>query len=78
MTRSVDLDIHYLNYIIAIAEEKNMTRAAQRLYVSQSSLSHYLAKLEQELGTALFFRGKNELIPTPAGEMYLDAARRVV
>ena len=72
------MDIHYLNYIIAIAEEKNMTRAAQRLYVSQSSLSHYLAKLEQELGTALFFRGKNELIPTPAGEMYLDAARRVV
>ena len=50
------MDTRYLTYILTIAEEKNMTKAAKKLYVSQSSLSQYLTKLEQEIGTPLFFR----------------------
>lgn len=72
------MDIKYLNYIITIANKKNMTKAAEELYVSQSSLSQYLSKLEQELGTPLFFRAKGELILTPAGELYVDAANQVI
>lgn len=72
------MDTKYLEYIITIAEEKNMTKAAEKLFVSQSSLSYYLSKLEQELNTPLFIRGKNEFILTPAGEMYLSAARDVI
>ena len=74
----LNLEIKYLNYIITIANERNMTKAAEKLFVSQSSLSYYLSKLEQELGTPLFFRQKNELLPTPAGRLYLEAAHEVV
>ncbi|HJC48780.1 MAG TPA: LysR family transcriptional regulator [Candidatus Lachnoclostridium pullistercoris] len=72
------MDTRYLTYILTIAEERNMTKAAKKLFVSQSSLSQYLTKLEQELGTPLFFRTKGELILTPAGELYTEAARNVI
>lgn len=72
------MDTKYLNYMIVIAEEQNMTKAAKKLYVSQSSLSYYLSKLEQEIGIPLFIRAKNRLIPTPAGEMYVNAAHEVM
>ena len=39
------MDVKYLKYVLAIAKRKNMTKAAEELYVSQSSLSQYLAKL---------------------------------
>lgn len=55
-----------------------MTKAAEELYVSQSSLSQYVSRLEQEIGTPLFFRAKGELTLTPAGELYVDAAKEVV
>lgn len=72
------MDVRYLKYIVEIAEQKSITRAAENLYVTQSSLSQYLLKLEGELGTRLFTRTKNELIPTDAGEMYIQAARTVI
>lgn len=72
------MDVKYLEYILEIAEQKSITRAAENLYVTQSSLSQYLLKLEDELGTRLFTRTKNELILTDAGEMYVQAARTVV
>ena len=61
------MDTHYLNYILTIAEKRNMTKAAQELFVSQSSLSQYLSKLEQELGTPLFLGGK-------AGDLHQKSA----
>ena len=72
------MDVKYLKYILTIAERKNMTKAAEELFVSQSSLSQYVARLEQELGTPLFFRAKGELTLTPAGELYVRAARQVI
>ena len=72
------MDTHYLNYILTIAEKRNMTKAAQELFVSQSSLSQYLSKLEQELGTPLFLRAKGELVPTAAGDLYISAAKQVI
>lgn len=72
------MNVRYLEYILEIAKQKSITRAAQRLYVTQSSLSQYLLKLEAELGTQLFIRTRNELTPTDAGEMYVQAAGAVV
>ncbi|MEY8339026.1 LysR family transcriptional regulator [Lachnospiraceae bacterium 62-35] len=72
------MDVKYLTYIITIAEEKNMTKAAEKLFVSQSSLSYYLSKLEQEIGSPLFFRTRNQILPTPAGKLYLESAREVI
>ena len=46
--------------------------------MSQSSLSQYLSRLEQEIGDPLFIRAKGELLLTPAGELYVEAARKVI
>ncbi|MGN0482264.1 MAG: LysR family transcriptional regulator [Lachnospiraceae bacterium] len=72
------MDTRYLSYIIEIAHEKNMRKAAEKLYVSQPSLSQYLTKLEMELGTPLFIRAKGQLILTRAGKMYVDCAQKMI
>ena len=69
------MNFRYLQYFLRAAEEKNITRAAQKLYISQQSLSGHIAKLEEELGVSLFERG-GELRLTYAGErLYLLAQR---
>lgn len=72
------MDLKPLKYIIAIAEEQNITRAAERLFVSQSTLSLYLRRLEKELGLPLFERTKNRMVITPAGKLYVDTARKLL
>lgn len=72
------MDTKYLQYILTIAKRKNMTKAAEELYVSQSSLSQYLSKLEGELNTPLFYRNKGCLTLTPAGQLYIQAAERIL
>lgn len=72
------MDTKYLEYILEIAKQKNITRAAENLYVTQSSLSQHLLKLEDELGTPLFDRAKNKLTLTDAGQMYVQAAQAVI
>lgn len=72
------LDVRYLQYVIEIAREGNMTKAAQNLFLTQSSLSQYLAKLEAELGTPLFERTRGELRLTQAGSLYVETALRMV
>lgn len=73
-----DVDIKYLNYILTIAKKENITKAAEELYISQSSLSQYLAKLEQDIGVPLFIRAKGKLTLTKAGELYVKAAEQVI
>ena len=72
------MDVKHLEYIIEIAEQKNMTKSAENLFVSQSSLSQYLSKIEAELETPLFNRTKNEMTLTPAGNLYVESAKTVV
>ena len=72
------MDLKSLTYIVAIAEEQNLSRAAERLFVSQSTLSLFLRKLEQELGVLLFNRVKNRLIITPAGKLYVETAQQLL
>lgn len=72
------MDVKNLRYVIQIAERKNITKAAGDLYISQSSLSQALSRLEQELGVPLFYRVRGELVMTPAGELYVEAAKKVV
>ena len=74
-TGVLDVNFRNLQYFLRAAEEKNITRAAQNLYISQQSLSGHIAKLEEELGVSLFERG-GELKLTYAGErLYLLAQR---
>lgn len=72
------MEFKLLENIIAIAEEGNLSRAAKRLFVSQPALSQQLSKLESQLGTPLFFRGKNGLSLTQAGEIYIDGALKML
>lgn len=64
-------------YIFAISEEQNITRAAKRLYVAQSTLTMYLNRLEEELGIRIFDRSKTPIVPTKAGEIYIEELRKI-
>jgi len=64
-----------MRYVIAIAEEQSFTRAAERCFVVQSSLSHQIKALEHELGVKLFARTSRRVELTAAGEAFLAGAR---
>jgi LysR family transcriptional activator of nhaA len=70
-----DLNYHHLRYFWAIAQERSLTRAAQRLHVSQSALSIQLRKLEERLGHPLFVRENKRLTLTEAGRIALEHAQ---
>lgn len=72
------MDIKHLQYIITVADEGNITKAAEKLFISQSSLSYYLTTVEKQLGTPLFLRQRHGVTITPAGEKYVEACREVV
>ena len=65
-------------YVLEVAACRSMSRAAQRLYVSQSAISQQIQKLEQELGCALFTRTVTGLELTAAGENFCHQARPVI
>lgn len=72
------MDFKEMEYILLIAQEKNISRAAEKLYITQPALSRYLLRLEDQLGTPLFVRKNKQYLPTYAGELYLDMARTVM
>ena len=71
------LEVRHLRLVRAIVEEGSLTRASERLFVTQSALSHQLRDLEGRLGTELFRRVGKRLVLAPAGELLLRSARVV-
>jgi LysR family transcriptional regulator, transcription activator of glutamate synthase operon len=69
------MEIHQLQYIVEVAKQRNFTRAADAICVSQSTLSHQIAKLEDELGIKLFDRNSRMVYPTQAGEKFISHVR---
>lgn len=59
-------------YFNMLFKEKNITKASEKLYISQPALSSYLKKTEENLGGDLFIRGKDGLQPTNLGKKYMD------
>jgi DNA-binding transcriptional LysR family regulator len=72
------MEIRHLRYFIAVAELRNFTKAAEASFVAQSALSQQISRLEHELGTPLFVRGKRGAELTPAGKLLLPHAKRLV
>ena len=72
------MTLNELRYIVAVAQEKNFGRAAQRCFISQPALSVAIQKLEEELQTQLFERGKSEITVTPVGERIVEQAHKVL
>lgn len=71
----IDLKIKTL---LTIAEEKNFTKAANKLNLTQPAVSHQIKELEDELQEQLFIRKKGDIIPTPIGDIVLNYARKFV
>jgi len=72
----VAVNIAQLEYFLAVARSKKFSRAAEDSYVSQSSLSKQIKALEEELGVDLFIRSSAGVSLTPAGETFLEFARK--
>ena len=71
----IDLKIKTL---LTVAEEKNFTKAANKLNLTQPAVSHQIKELEDELQEQLFIRKKGDIIPTPLGDIVLNYARKFV
>lgn len=72
------MTLNELRYIVAVAQELNFRRAAEKAYISQPALSLAIQKLEQELAIKLFERGKNSITITPTGRAVIEQAQRVL
>ncbi|MEH6372961.1 LysR family transcriptional regulator [Streptomyces sp. KLMMK] len=72
------MEIRVLGYVVAVAETGTLVAAAERLHLTQPTLSRQLRDLERRLGTPLFHREGRRMTPTPAGEALLARARVIL
>src|SRR5579862_4151827 len=72
------MEMHQLQYVVAVARTRNFSRAAEQCHVSQPSLSQQIQKLEDELGERLFNRMKREAKLTSHGEAFLHRALKIL
>ena len=72
------MELRVLRYFVAVANERNITRAAESLHVSQPTLSKQLMDLEDELDLTLFMRGNRTITLTEDGEFFLRKAREIL
>ncbi len=72
------MNLSQLKSVVAVADRGNFSEAALSLNLTQSSVSHAIAALEEELGVSLFVRGRHGAVPTSAGERIVEHARQVL
>jgi DNA-binding transcriptional LysR family regulator len=72
------MELRQLQYAVQIAQERNFSRAAEKLHIAQPSLSQQVSKMEKELGVLLFHRNTNAVELTHAGERFVEKARRIL
>ncbi len=72
------IELRQMRYFLAVAEDLNFTRAAERLHLAQQALSASIRRLEEQLGVALFVRSTRKVELTAAGEVLVAGARAVV
>jgi len=72
------MELRHLRYFVALAEYLSFTKAADRVHVTQSTLSHQIRQLEEEVGSPLFDRIGKKVVTTEAGELFLGYATRAL
>lgn len=72
------IELRHLRYFIAVAEELNFRRAAERVHIDQTPLSRTIRDLEDRWNVQLFVRGPRKLHLTPAGQLLLEEARELL
>ncbi len=78
ITKETPMTLNELRFIVAVAQERNFRRAAEKAFISQPALSLAIQKLEEDLGLKIFERGKNEVTVTPIGSAIVEQAQRVL
>jgi DNA-binding transcriptional LysR family regulator len=72
------MELYTMRYVLAVAEYENFSLAAQACHVGQPALSQQIAKLEKQLGVALFHRNSRGASLTQAGEAFVNRAREIL
>lgn len=72
------MELRQIEYALMVAEERNFSRAAEKLHLAQPSLSQQMIKLEKELGVQLFERRPGDIQLTYAGKRFVDQASRIL
>ncbi|MSQ60878.1 MAG: hydrogen peroxide-inducible genes activator [Betaproteobacteria bacterium] len=72
------MTLNELRYVVAVAQERNFRKAAEKCFVTQPALSLAIQKLEEELGLKIFERGKTEASVTALGQQVVEQAQRVL
>ena len=72
------MEIRHLQMVKEVAAYGNLTKAADHLFLTQSALSHQLKEIESYFNTQLFIRDKKQMLLTPAGEVVLQAAEKIL
>lgn len=72
------MELRHLRYFCAVAVEKNLTRAAEKLFIAQPPLTRQIKQLEEQLGVQLFERHSRGLTLTPAGEYFWEQAKQML
>ncbi|GGF19672.1 LysR family transcriptional regulator [Aliidongia dinghuensis] len=72
------MELRHLRYYVAVVQERNFTRAAERLHIAQPPLSRQIQQLEEELGLALIDRDARPLKTTEAGRLFFEHATQVL
>jgi DNA-binding transcriptional LysR family regulator len=72
------MELRQLSYFVAVCEELSFSRAASRCFISQSAISHQIARLEHDLGVQLFERSTRSVVPTDATARLLPLAKQML
>lgn len=72
------MELRHLRYFVAAAEELNLTRAAEKLFIAQPPLTRAIKQLEEEIGATLFIRKPRGLELTTCGQYFLEQARQIL
>ena len=72
------MDIRDYKYIVTIAEQKSITRAAAQLFITQSALTKFLQRTERNIGVSLFLKKGNQFLLTEAGQKYVETGRIIM
>lgn len=72
------METKIMEYMISIAKNKSISKAAEELYLTQSALNQQLLKLEKSLGAPLFIRTRNHWALTEVGELYIERSKQMI
>lgn len=72
------MELRHLRYFVAVGDEGNLTRAAEKLFIAQPPLTRAMKQLEEEVGVELFIRKPRGLELTNGGEFFLEQARQIL